>query len=74
MQQLKQQNTNLEGDWSFRGYYPEECKPLPSCHTKKIHFSLQKESKDSKFKLYNTSVMHEGEHCPVDIQKGLFSS
>ena len=32
-----QNNPNLlHGDWKFKGYFPKDCKPLPSCHTKHL--------------------------------------
>ena len=52
---------NLQGEWRFTGYYPPQCKPMPTCHTKKMEFKLN--NKGSNGHIFSTKAELEGETC-----------
>ena len=56
----------LEGEWKFTGYYPEDCKPLPDCHTFKME--LGKHTEDDYGHMFTTKAMMRGDTCPLDAK------
>jgi len=52
----------LEGEWKFSGYFPKQCKALPSIHTDKIQFTFNQSGKNGM--IFDTMATMDGEDCP----------
>jgi hypothetical protein len=60
----------LNGTWDFKGYFPENCKDLPSCFTDKMTFQrIEPEKKQTSFMLFNTSASLQGTQCQIEDKK-----
>ena len=61
----------IEGEWDFKGYYPEGCKLKPTCFTKKMGFELDRTAgKQESWLHFKTKAELTGDTCPVE--HGLF--
>ena len=56
----------LEGEWNFTGHYPQNCKPMPDCHTKRMNLELKGE--DKRRYLFSTKATMTGDACPIEAR------
>ena len=56
----------LEGEWNFTGYFPENCKPMPECHTNKMELNF--DSKDNHGHIFSTKAMMKGDTCSTEAK------
>ncbi len=60
----------LNGTWDFMGYFPENCKDLPSCYTDKMTFQrVEPEKTQTSFMLYDTTASLNGTECKLQDKK-----
>jgi hypothetical protein len=57
---------HLQGEWTFTGYYPEDCKTRPDCHTFRMDLDLAKKEKSNY--VFDTKSVMRGESCPLDAK------
>ena len=57
----------LEGEWNFTGYFPENCKAMPECHTKRMELNL--DSKGDYGHIFSTKAMMRGDTCSTEAKQ-----
>ncbi len=56
----------LEGEWNFTGYFPENCKPMPACHTYKMDLNLDHSGKHGH--IFDTKAKMRGDTCSTEAK------
>jgi hypothetical protein len=53
----------FEGEWKFKGYYPDECRQLPDCYVNRLAFQLDKTKDRGNYMCFDTWAERTGDKC-----------